>query len=188
MASVTQLPQSLAEGLRAARLARRLPLREVAAATKISASFISLVENNKSDITIGRLTRLLDYYGVKLTDLLGTRHHGDAGLVRREEQRRIPSPSERIDFLLLTPDSERTMMPMIVAFEPGAHLAEQGRHPGEEFVHVLEGTLALEIEGNEHILEEGDSAYYPAERAHLFRNASDATPLRIICVNSPPQI
>ena len=186
MASALEL--GLGHALLAARRARRLPLREVAAATGISASFISLVEKNKSDITIGRLTRLLDYYDVSLADLLPARRSDDAGIVRADEQRRIPSPSERIDFLLLAPDSDRTMMPMVVAFEPGARLAEPGRHPGEEFVHVLEGTLMLELDGAEHVLEAGDSAYYRAERPHLFQNASREQPLRIVCVDSPPHI
>ena len=64
------------------------------------------------------------------------------------------------------------MMPMIVEFEPSAHLAEYGRHAGEEFVHVLQGKLELELEGSEpRILKAGDSA-----------------PLRIICVDSPPNL
>jgi transcriptional regulator with XRE-family HTH domain len=47
--------------LRALRGARRLSLGDVAKGTGISASFLSLVENGRSDITIGRLTRLVDY-------------------------------------------------------------------------------------------------------------------------------
>ena len=73
--------------------------------------------------------------------------------------------------------------------EPSARLAEYGHHHGEEFVHVLEGTLALELEGAEpRILEDGDSAYYSAERPHLFRNADDGRLLRLICVDSPPNL
>ena len=51
--------------LRALRGARRVSLGDVARETGISASFLSLVENGRSDITIGRLTRLVDYYGIR---------------------------------------------------------------------------------------------------------------------------
>jgi quercetin dioxygenase-like cupin family protein len=79
------------------------------------------------------------------------------------------------------------MMPMLLEFEPGAELAEYGRHEGEEWVHVLGGTLLLDLKGaEEKLLHAGDSAYYPAERPHMFRNASDTEPLRLICVDSPP--
>jgi quercetin dioxygenase-like cupin family protein len=81
------------------------------------------------------------------------------------------------------------MMPMVVEFAPSAHLAEYGRHAGEEFVHVLQGRLELELEGAKpRILRTGDSAYYSAERPHLFRNASETASLRIICVDSPPNL
>lgn len=178
---------ALGARLREIRTARRLSLAEVGAATHISPSFLSLVELGKSDITIGRLTRLAEFYKVTFGDLIGTGETSDAEVVRRHERRLIHSPAEGIDVYLLSSDAKHTMMPMIVQFDPKAELAEYGRHEGEEFVHVLEGSLLLEIEGAEpRTLDQGDSAYYSAERPHLFRNASAKKPLTIVCVDSPP--
>lgn len=166
-----------------------MSLSEVAEATGISASFLSLVENEKSDITIGRLVRLVDFYRVSIVDLVPSPRPSDPDTVRRSEQRLLHSPAEGIDVFLLVADMRRAMMPMLVLFEPGAGLAEYGHHQGEEFVHVLEGTLELEIEGEEpRVLEEGDSAYYRADRAHLFRNPDPERPLRIVCVDAPPAL
>src|SRR6202008_1122258 len=101
----------------------------------------------------------------------------------------IHSPAEGIDVYMLGVDTHRTMMPMLLVFEPGAKLAEYGRHPGEEFIHVMAGTLELTLMGSEpRILEAGDSAYYPGDRSHLFTNASDDSVLRVICVDSPPNL
>lgn len=61
------MPQpDLGTKLRALRTDRGLSIAEVADATGISASFLSLVENGRSDIAIGRLMRLIDFYGVGL--------------------------------------------------------------------------------------------------------------------------
>ena len=173
--------------LRAIRTSRRLSLASVAEATNISPSILSLVELGKSDITIGRLTRLAEFYKISFADLLGGADTTDAEIVRTHERQLIHSPAEGIDVYLLTSDTRRTMMPMLLVFEPSAELAEYGRHEGEEFVHVIEGSLVLEIEGSDlRTLETGDSAYYSAERPHLFRNASGKKPLRLVCVDSPP--
>lgn len=189
MATTVDVPTGLGATLRSARRTRGLSLSEVAAATGISASFLSLVENGKSDITIGRLVRLVTFYELPLADLLPAAAPADADVVRKSEQRTLPSPAEGIRFRLLSAHTQRALMPMIVEFDPGAHLAEAGRHPGEEFVHVLRGKLVLEVEGAEpRVLQPGDSAHYSAERPHLFRNASDTAPLRIICVDTPPTI
>ena len=62
--------QSLGARLKSVRRARRLSLAEVSEATDVSASFLSLVENDKSDIAIGRLVRLIEFYGISIADLL----------------------------------------------------------------------------------------------------------------------
>ena len=180
---------TIGKALRALRTQRKLSLGDVAAATDISRSFLSLVENGKSDITIGRLTRLIDFYGVTISDLMPSAPPADPEIVRPAERRLLHSESEGIDFFLLTPDTDRTMMPMIVELEPGAALAEHGVHPGEEFIIVLAGELELELEGSKpRRLRTGDAAYYSAERPHRFRNASSRKPLRILCVDSPPNL
>lgn len=175
--------------LRAIRTSRRLSLASVAEATDISPSFLSLVELGKSDITIGRLTRLAEFYKISFTDLLGEADTTDAEIVRTHERQLIHSPAEGIDVYLLTSDTRRTMMAMLLVFEPSAALAEYGRHEGEEFVHVIEGSLVLEIDGADvRTLTTGDSAYYSAERPHLFRNASSKKRLSLVCVDSPPTV
>lgn len=185
-------PPNLASGLRALRVSKGLSLKDVGQATDISTSFLSLVENGKSDITIGRLVRLVNFYGVTLTDLVPpTPDDPEPDITRVDERRMIhhSSPAEGIDIYLLTPDTDRTMMPMELEFDPGAQLAEYGRHQGEEWVYVVEGRLRLILDGTEpRCLEKGDSAYYPADRPHLFANDDPATPLRLICVNTPPNL
>jgi transcriptional regulator with XRE-family HTH domain len=175
--------------LRALRGARRLSLGDVARETGISASFLSLVENGRSDITIGRLTRLVDYYGISITDLLPTAGDDDPDVVRAGDERRLRSPEEGTTMYLLASGTNRTMLPMLLELESGASLAERGHHAGEEFVHVLDGTLVLEVDGAEaQELRAGDSAYYRADRPHRFANASADAPLRLICVDSPPPL
>jgi quercetin dioxygenase-like cupin family protein len=175
--------------LRALRLARRLSLGDVSRETRISASFLSLVENGRSDLTIGRLTRLVEYYGITIGDLLPTDVPADSDIVRAGEPRQLRSPAEGTTISLLSSRTTRTMLPMLVELEPGASLAERGHHIGEEFTYVLSGTLSLEVgSGPPQELGAGDAAYYQADAPHLFRNASDSDSLRLICIDSPPPL
>ena len=174
--------------LREARARKSLSLSDVARETDISASFLSLVENGKSDIAIGRLVRLLSFYEIPVNDVVSERPAEDTH-VRSGEGRLLPSAQEGISFLLLTSSTKDLMMPMLIEFEPGARLAEHGSHDGEEFIHVLDGSLRLELEGSPtRVLHAGDSAYYKAEQPHLFANASRDKLLRILCVDAPPNL
>jgi quercetin dioxygenase-like cupin family protein/DNA-binding Xre family transcriptional regulator len=190
MAPQTETPSlgSVGPALRQVRKARNLSLHDVAEATGISASFLSLVEKDRSDITIGRLVRLIDFYGISITDLLPFAAREEyPEVIRPSDRRALQSAVEGIDVYLLTSDTKRQMMPLEVDFEPGARLAEPGRHAGEEWILVLEGELRLELEGSEpRLLRQGDSAYYPAERPHLLSNASETERLRVVCVDTPP--
>jgi quercetin dioxygenase-like cupin family protein/DNA-binding XRE family transcriptional regulator len=171
--------------LRKLRKSANLTLAEVAEGVDISQSFLSLVENEKSDITIGRLTRLVQFFGVSITDLLPETAASDVDVTRKDERGRLRSPAEGIEIFMLAPTKGRTLMPMLLEFEPGARRSEHGRHAGEEFVYVVEGELTLEVAGSDtHVLRAGDSAIYSGDRPHLFRNASDKKSLRLICVDS----
>ncbi len=184
-----QVTSALGETLRRLRQGRKLSLSDVAAGTGISPSFLSLVENGRSDITIGRLTRLVEFFEISITDILPNPQAAEPDVVRASERRLIHSPAEGIDVYMLGVDTHRSMMPMLLVFQPGARLAEYGRHPGEEFLHVIEGQLELTFMGSEpRVLEPGDSAYYPGDRMHLFANASHTSTLKLICVDSPPNL
>jgi quercetin dioxygenase-like cupin family protein len=55
-----------------------------------------------------------------------------------------------------------------------------------EFIHVLEGTIRVEIEGLEPIvLEPGDTAYYRSDRPHKLANGG-AVPARFVGAVAPP--
>jgi transcriptional regulator with XRE-family HTH domain len=171
--------------LRELRQSRSLSLADVAEATGISASFLSLLELGRSDVSIGRLTRLVQFYEVPFADLVPGAERRDPDIVRSTERGRLHSEAEGIDIYLLTSDTTGGMMSMLLEFAPGAGRKEAGAHAGKEFIHVLAGRLHLELEGAaSRVLEAGDSAYYDGHRPHLFRNASEKKALQLLCVNS----
>jgi len=58
-----------------------------------------------------------------------------------------------------------------VDFEPGASFPAH-KHPGEEIIYVLEGTLEYQVEGKPPVtLKAGDVLFVPAGTAHSARNA-----------------
>lgn len=179
---------NLGARLRSLRQEYGYSLAEVAAATHISASFLSLVETGRSDITLGRLMRLLRFYGVSITDVLSESDSADPQVVRRHEAQEFDSPREGIKIFVLTRDTHRTMMPYLGLFEPGAHPVERAEHEGEEFVHILEGTIRIDVEGSEPaVLHAGDSAYFSADRPHSMTNLGDR-PARVVGVVTPPNL
>ena len=177
---------SLGSRLRALRTARGFSLAEVADGTGLSASFLSLVETGRSDITISRLVRVVQFYGVRITDLIDEVPRADSMVVRRDEHRHLYSRAEGIDVHLLSPDGRGAMMPVLTTYEPTGNWAEFKAAPGTEtFVYVLSGRLELDVEGHDIVLlRTGDSAYFHADRPHRIRNPGRSE-LRTIAVVTP---
>ena len=56
-----------------------------------------------------------------------------------------------------------------VDFAPGASFPRH-RHPGEEIIYVLQGTLEYEVDGKRVTLNSGDVLFVPAGTVHAARN------------------
>jgi transcriptional regulator with XRE-family HTH domain len=178
----------LGRRLRQLRSSRRLSLAHVAEATGISPSFLSMVENGQSDITVSRLMRLVHWYGVSIADLLQEPDRSPVRVVRAGERHSVELAEERIRIVMLVPDGQHAMMPVINVYARGGGMSEPTQHEGEEFVHVLHGTVELTVgEGPPILLAPGDSAHYRADLSHSFRNVGDGE-ARFLGITTPPNL
>jgi transcriptional regulator with XRE-family HTH domain len=165
-------PAMLGKNLRALRLRLGRSLTEVADATGLSASFLSMVETGNSDIAIGRLLRVTQYYGVQIADVVPGEppHHQ---VIHAGERQHLTFAEEGLDVQFLA-DAKYPLRPLLVRFEPGGGMVEPVRDAGDAFLYVLTGEIVVNVDGaGTVVLAQGDSVYLPAERGRLYRNHTD---------------
>jgi quercetin dioxygenase-like cupin family protein len=69
---------------------------------------------------------------------------------------------------------------ILVEIAPGGAVGKH-YHPGDAFGYVLEGAMALEIEGKAPVtLKPGDSGHVPPKQVHDDKNPSTAAPLKFL--------
>jgi transcriptional regulator with XRE-family HTH domain len=167
--SATPQPE-LGQRLRESRLASGCSLAEVAEATDISPSFLSMVENGNSDMSIGRLLRLTQFYGVEIADVVYGPNAAIQAVVHAGERPRLASVAEGLEIEFLA-DGHHPLRPLLVNFEPGGGMVEPVRDSGDAFLYVLSGEIAVVVDSESPLLlREGDSVYLPGDRARLYRN------------------
>jgi transcriptional regulator with XRE-family HTH domain len=153
--------------LRALRTERGLSLSQLESATKISSSFLSLVESGKSDITISRLVRLADFFDVELSDLVeGSRtERSPLEVVREGEGSVLTSSAEGITTRFLG-HQRWQLSPRVTDYEAGGTLeiaggeqaAREILHHRELFIYVVTGTFEITVHGEEPVtLSRGDA-------------------------------
>jgi transcriptional regulator with XRE-family HTH domain len=161
----------LAGRLHMLRVRRQLSLATVALGTGLSRSFLALLEAGKSDVSISRLLRIAEFYGVWLSDLVGTA--GPSVEVVRADEARIVPTDDPGQVQLLSLQSVRTVLPFRIELPAGSSIEGGLSHSGEEFVHCVAGTVDLEVVNAVHRLEVGDTASFPGRLPHTYRNAGE---------------
>lgn len=170
----------LGRNLRAIRIETRRSLTDVAAATFLSPSFLSMVENGSSDISIGRLLRLTQYYGVQVEDVLSS-PDVPPQTPAHTERRVLNSSDEGLEIEFLA-EAHHPMRPVLASFAPGSGMHDPLRDTGDAFLYVLAGQVSIEVEGRDtYTLGKGDSVYLLGSQARLYRNRT-ATPALMLSV------
>src|ERR1700744_3644675 len=153
--------------LRALRTERGLSLSQLETETRISSSFLSLVESGKSDITISRLLRLADFYDVELGDLVeGSRVGRSAIEVVREGEGSVLNSRDEGVVAQFLGHSRWQLQPRVSDYDPGGTVdvggGERGvretpHHPAL-FINGVAGPFEIPAHGEEPVkVKSGDS-------------------------------
>jgi transcriptional regulator with XRE-family HTH domain len=164
----------LGQQLKRLRRERGLSLSQLGAATGISSSFLSLLEQGKSDLTIGRLMRLADFYGVDGADFLATAHPPTDPIQHLSLETAVSmagSPEEGVAMFELSAGARWGLVPIFAVFDEGGVVRSESGSDREVFVFVLEGTFEIAFGSNPATrVAAGEGAVYLSLRPYTVRN------------------
>lgn len=179
--------QGVGGDLRALRKARGLTLAELALKIGRSVGWLSQIERNVSEPTIGDLRKLTEALDQPMSLLFGT---GEAPedergyVVRADNWRSLGNAEEGLVEQLLSPDLGGSFEIVRSVFAPGAELATPATRPTEEAGYIVSGALDLWIGKRHFQLKPGDSFRFAGE-PYRWRNPG-TEPCIAIWVIAPP--
>jgi transcriptional regulator with XRE-family HTH domain len=182
----------LGERIRHRRRAEKLSLKDLAERSGISIGLLSQIERGLSSPSLRVLASLADALKLGLADLFSDAPTApepvEKIVVRADERKKLTFWRTGISKELLTPpDDEASLDIFFVMLEPGGTSGSQlYSHDGEEGGVVLEGSIAINVDGKEHRLQAGDSFRFASTRQHSFWNTS-AGASRVLWINARPQ-
>ncbi|MWB97510.1 helix-turn-helix domain-containing protein [Agromyces seonyuensis] len=176
--------------LRTLRRLRGLTLVQLAAATGLSHPFLSQLERGLAQPSMSTLRRLAVALGTSPIELVaaGEADPADGG-ARIDLVPAAPADGAIADFAegegRMLAHGDRPFRPIEYRGE-NAEPGEVFRHAEDEFLHVLEGVLVLELDGEVRELGVGDSAYFAGGVDH--RWWSERGPYRLLIVKQRPSL
>ena len=170
--------------LRAARLAARMSMAEVAEQAGLTKGFVSKLERDLANVSVASLIRLCDALGVSVGSLFQA---PKGEVVRRDARPQINFGGRKMTEYLLTPSGEKRVQAILSDIEPGGGSgSEPYSLPADvEFVFILAGQLEVTVAGEPITLEQGDAFTFPADMQHTFRASSRAGRTQVLWVVSP---
>ena len=176
--------RSIGARIRELRMQRGRTLQGISELTGLSPSLLSLVERGKTSPSIGTLVAVAHALEVHMADLVpGSPDEGESPVLREAEQPLYSTP-EGVTRRVLRDDRVRGLEIAINEYASGGRSAERElHHAGYEYGVVLDGELIIELEGQSHVLQAGDSIAYDSTRPHRIKNESGRL-VRALWVNS----
>jgi transcriptional regulator with XRE-family HTH domain len=197
MSETSQL-KNIGENIKKLRLGKGITLQDVSDVTGLSVSFLSLVENGKSGISLANLQKILKCYGTSIHDLIDksvedTKVVKSKGsrVVRAEEAKRIRSDMDEVKILSLVRGAKsKKIWPGLFIMEPGSTIGPFS-HDGEEFAYIILGKIEVTLmnsrtgDTEKYILTEGDTIYYSSTYLHTYVNLSKQKSIFLAAVTPP---
>jgi transcriptional regulator with XRE-family HTH domain len=146
-------------------------VQDLAKASGLSASFIRAVERGASDISIGRLARLAEYFEYDLGSFLGYTTQLSRPKFVRPETRKKVNRGKGIDYEALhLPGIDLDFI--MLGLEPHSRFRNALAHEGIDVIYVIDGEIVLVVDGVDYPMAAGDCCVFSAAYAHLVRNDS----------------
>lgn len=170
--------------LKAVRLARRMTLAGVAESAGITKGFLSKIERDQAAASVATLMRICEALQISVGELFDA-PSGD--VVRRSAYPLINFGGVGMTEFLLTPRGEQRLQAILSEIEPGGGSGEEPYSlPADvEFVFVVAGRLAVTLNDEEIVLEQGDTLTFAPHAQHTFRSALDTGTTQVLWVFSP---
>ncbi|WP_259313116.1 helix-turn-helix domain-containing protein [Capillimicrobium parvum] len=162
------------------RRKRGMSLDELATRSDLSPSFISAVERGKSDIALGRLARIAAVFGLDVASLLTYSSNTSRPRFLSSDDRTPVDRGEGVDYRRLRlPGVDFELI--TVTFEPRTAFRDALAHDGIDIVYVPVGSVVLDFDGVDYVMNAGDSGVWSGRTPHAFRNDTDS-PAQLVAV------
>lgn len=162
--------------LRRARLDGGLSLRELAARSGLSSSFLSLVERGECSLSLTSLFAISEALGLAPATLLGAEVTAPATRQEFSVWRGVESAEHRVvvgerEYFPLRPGFDgRRLESLFFRIHPTSVIAPPAVHEGEEVALVTSGELYVRIRNHDLTLVAGDAIHFPSSVPHTIAN------------------
>ena len=160
------------KNLRRLRTERGLSLERLAQASGVSRAMLGQVELGQSAPTINVLWKIARALDVPFSALISSTQQSPVKVLREKDAKRLLSHDGSFSSRALFPFDEPRRVEFYELHLAGGSVENADAHPPgtAENLVVTAGTIEIDVGGDTHKLETGDSILFEADTPHAYRN------------------
>jgi transcriptional regulator with XRE-family HTH domain len=168
----TDLAPVVGANLRRLRTRRGLSLERLAQISGVSRAMLGQIELGQSAPTINVLWKIARALEVTFSALISARTQSGALVLRSSESKILTSKDRSFSSRALFPFDEPRRVEFYELRLAGGTVEDADAHPPgtSENLVVTAGTIEIDVAGDTHKLEAGDSILFEADTPHAYRN------------------
>ena len=162
----------IGERIKVLRKEKKITLATMADQTGLSIGFLSKLEHDQTSPTIANLHKICEVLGLTLNDVLSNDiPHQKVAVVRASERQLVFESEDRdLQYTAVT-EGDTILKTTAITLKPGKTYPSMP-HSHDELGIVVSGILEVVADGQNYLLQAGDSIYIRAETMHSIRCAS----------------
>lgn len=162
---------ALVEKLRARRKHLGLTMQQVADQAGLSVGFISQIERGITTPSLSSLVSVSRVLGLHVSEFL-SQPRVDTPQTRHDQRPVYAISENSVTYERISSSFPGSVLRSVIFHEPPGHRGEPIAHEGEEMLFVVNGAITVEVDGEQSILETGDSIHFPSTKTHSTWNHS----------------
>lgn len=152
------------------RKSRNWTLQDLADATGLSVSYLSILERGGNSPTIANLQKICQALCITFNELIASLDDNKV-FIPKGQRRVIFEENGAVLYEAITEGNRHIKSICMTVFDNQEHPSD--KHIADEFGYVTCGSMRMTVEGIPYELHAGDSLYICANSAHSFRKTSE---------------
>lgn len=164
--------------IRARRRQQHMTLEALGKSAEVSVGYLSQVERDHATPSLGTLAQIARALGVGI-DYFVSAPTAKTALTRASERNHFSLNGSSIVYERLGTDFPGSTLSSFIMMVPPGYDSETVAHEGEEILYVLEGSITQRLDGDEMVMNAGDSLHFRGNRPHSWSNHTEQ-PARLL--------
>ncbi len=168
--------------IRAIRATRNLTQQQLADLAKIPRATLASVERDDGNPSLAVVFKIALALGTTVDELI-IEEHQRVQTINKCDMPTTQSEDGTYHAIIVSPPDSKHLLQLIFTLDPESAYEGKPHPPGsEEYLHILNGEVIIEVAGENMHLKKGDSARFGGNVHHIYRNPTKSAVMGLVTI------